>query len=73
MLFEIGIQSPRSLASNKSALIGARLISTTVIGSGNHPSTTNTLAVMQFAQFINHDFESTNQFTFGRRLLKMGI
>ena len=63
-----GISSPRSLATNGSALISPRLISTTVIGSGDHPSTTNTLAVMQFGQFLNHDLESTTQFTFGNFL-----
>jgi hypothetical protein len=58
-----GIQSPR-VSSNGSDLNSARLISTTIFGGADRPLSTTTLALMQFGQFINHDFESTTQFTF---------
>ncbi|EFX87999.1 hypothetical protein DAPPUDRAFT_221219 [Daphnia pulex] len=57
------IQSPR-VSSNGSELNSARLISTTIFGGADRPLSTTTLALMQFGQFINHDFESTTQFTF---------
>ena len=59
-----GIQSPR-VASSGSALTSARLVSTVIFGAADRPVTSATLALMQFGQFINHDFQSTTQFTFG--------
>jgi len=64
-----GIQAPR-VANNGSALTSARLVSTLVFGSGNIPLNTTTLALMQFGQLINHDFESTTQYTFGNKRKK---
>lgn len=59
----LGIQTPR-VASNGLALPSARLVSTVVFGGNDVPIATTTLALMQFGQFINHDFQSTAQFTF---------
>nr|CAH0110806.1 unnamed protein product [Daphnia galeata] len=57
------IQTPRA-ASNGSALPSARLVSTVVFGGADRALNTTTLALMQFGQLINHDFQSTTQFTF---------
>ena len=62
-----GIQVPR-LATNGSDLPGARIVSTTCIQGGNLPLTTATLALMQFGQLINHDFQASVQFTFCKKI-----
>ncbi len=63
--FNLGIEIPPK-ASSGAALPNARLISATVIGKDDKPMTTATLALMQWGQFINHDFQSTAQFTLGK-------
>jgi hypothetical protein len=67
-----GIQSPR-VSSNGSDLNSARLISTTIFGGADRPLSTTTLALMQFGQFINHDFESTTQFTFSNYFTSISL
>ena len=62
-----GIQAARnSSAADGSALPSTRLISTAVFGDANAPVTPITLLTMQFGQFLNHDMELTNQFSFGK-------
>jgi len=58
-----GIQTPR-LASNGSSLPSARLVSVIVFNNNDVPLSNNTLALMQFGQFINHDMELTPTFTY---------
>ena len=65
----LGIQTPRA-ASNGSALPSARLVSTVVFGGADRALNTTTLALMQFGQLINHDFQSTTQFTFSNKRRK---
>ncbi len=65
-LWNLGIQTPRA-ASNGSALPSARLVSTVVFGGADRALNTTTLALMQFGQLINHDFQSTTQFTFSNK------
>lgn len=62
---DLGIEIPPK-ASSGAALPNARLISAIVIGKDDKPMTTATLALMQWGQFINHDFQSTAQFTLGK-------
>jgi hypothetical protein len=54
------------LASSGLELSSARNISVVVFGGADVPLSNTTLALMQFGQLINHDFESTTQFTFGK-------
>ena len=59
----IGIQSLR-VSTNGSALPGARVVSSVMFGNTDVFLNNKTLALMQFAQFINHDMELTPQFTY---------
>jgi hypothetical protein len=52
------------LATNGSALPSGRLVSVVAFGGADVPLNSTTLALMQFAQFINHDMELTSQFTY---------
>lgn len=58
-----GIESPR-VASDSSALPSARLVSVRVLGGAEKPTNSTSLALMQFGQLINHDFQSSTTFTF---------
>ncbi|XP_046449770.1 chorion peroxidase-like isoform X2 [Daphnia pulex] len=58
-----GIESPR-VASDGSALPSARLVSVRVLGGAEKPTNATALALMQFGQLINHDFQSSTTFTF---------
>lgn len=64
-----GIESPR-VASDGTALPSARLVSVRVLGGAEKPTDATSLALMQFGQLINHDFQSSTTFTFckNRRL-----
>lgn len=65
------IQTPRALSTNGSALPSARAVSVLVFASNDDEIPSTTLAVMQFGQFINHDMESTNQFTYSNKLIML--
>ena len=65
----IGISSPRtnsSINTTTNALPSARLVSTKVFAGADAPLSNVTNLIMQFGQFVNHDMESTTQFTFGK-------
>ncbi|XP_046637740.1 chorion peroxidase-like [Daphnia pulicaria] len=47
-----------------SALPSARLVSVRVLGEAEKPTDATALALMQFGQLINHDFQSSTTFTF---------
>ncbi|XP_077495603.1 salivary peroxidase/catechol oxidase-like isoform X2 [Amblyomma americanum] len=53
--YQDGVSSPR-VAANGSALPNARKISYTVHPNTSHPATNITHLVMQFGQFLDHDF-----------------
>jgi hypothetical protein len=63
-----GIESIR-LATNGAALPSTRVVSLIVFGTNDgkkpKPGPPVTLALMQFGQLINHDFQSSTTFTFG--------
>lgn len=61
------------MATDGSALPSARAVSVAIFGAGDKPLSTATLALMQFGQFINHDFQSSAQFTFCKKKIKMSI
>ena len=61
----IGISNPRTLAKDGTALSYSRNISVIVFDDQDVPLSNTTNLMMQFGQFINHDMESTTQFTFG--------
>lgn len=58
----LGIEAPR-ITNSGDELPNARLVSATVIGGHGRPMPGSTLALMQWGQFINHDFQSTAQYS----------
>ncbi|XP_046438483.1 peroxidase-like [Daphnia pulex] len=56
-----GVRTPRR-AKNGGELPSARLVSTTVARDIDSPSQTDTTWVMQYGQFIDHDFTKTPEF-----------
>ena len=66
-----GISSPRtnsSINTTTNALPSARLVSTKVFAGADAPLSNVTSLLMQFGQFLNHDMESTTDFTFGKKV-----
>ena len=52
------------MSTDGTSLKSARFVSTTVFGPRDRPIS-NTMAVMQFGQFINHDFQFTGTYDLG--------
>ena len=65
-----GVEVVRS-STDGTSLKSARFVSTTVFGPRDRPIS-NTLAVMQFGQFINHDFQSTGTYNLGNLRFMVG-
>jgi len=62
----IGVSDPRNESVSGSALPGPREISIGVFGSTDTPLSSTTSLLMQFGQLINHDMESSTQFTLSK-------
>lgn len=64
LIYHQGVSSPHNRSINGDALPSPRLISMNVFSDSDRPLKPYTSLFMQFGQFINHDLESTSQFTF---------
>lgn len=63
--FEDGIWAARQHAVDNSLLKSARTISRTVFPDVNRPHPLYNLMVMQFGQFLSHDFTQSSSITLG--------